>query len=384
MKRWIIIFFIFSLILSGGILYYTLNKRPPVETKFVQNVRDGEFEQPQVGSEQDVEYSTDEVIQEKRVEIKEPGMSAFLENNYHIYQTFNNCGPATLSMALAWYGVNVSQVELGNKMRPYQHPTGNNDDKTIFTHEFVDWANEYGIEGVSRVNGDIYLLKKFIANGFPVVVKTWLKQHEDIGHFRFVTGYDEEKDLVYFDDSYDGPNKKMKYFDFLSLWQPFNYNYIVLYPQDSELLVKEIIGQDWAEENAWKNALSRAEKENEKDPNNIYPIFNMSTSSYHLGDYERSVKEFEKVESRLPRRMLWYQIEPIRAYKELGDYDRVFKIIENILENGNRAFSELYIIRRNIYLEQGLGEKAMVEYELAKKYNVNIDEFGTNISNPWQ
>jgi uncharacterized protein YvpB len=379
MKRKVLIIFSFSLIISVGLIYYGSKKRPPVETKFVQNVREEEYVPSEEQSESDNQQKDDsavieENVEENKIQIKQPGTSGFLENNYHTYQTFNNCGPATLSMALAWHGINVSQDVLAEKMRPWQHPEGDNDDKTIFTYEFVDWAKKYGIEAVGRVNGDIEILKKFISNGFPVVVKTWLKRGEDIGHFRFVTGYDEEKDLIYFDDSYDGPNKKMGYFDFLSLWQPFNYSYIVLYQKENEPLVREIVGQDWIEENAWKNALSRAEKENEIDPDNIYPIFNISTSSYHLVNNERSVKEYEKVESRLPRRMLWYQIEPIRAYKELGNYDRVFEITDNILENGNHAFSELYIIRGEIYLEQGKQEKAREQFDLALKYNKNLEK----------
>src|SRR3989344_5562076 len=41
--------------------------------------------------------------------LKAPEASKVLNNNYHIFQTFNNCGPASLSMALSYYGVNESQ-----------------------------------------------------------------------------------------------------------------------------------------------------------------------------------------------------------------------------------------------------------------------------------
>lgn len=383
MKKYLLLILVISLCISGTLIYLKLNKRPPVETKFVQNIRNENKEDISGEIEESIETGSqlNEENTLKKIDLKEPGKYVLLKNNYHVYQSFNNCGPATLSMALSWYGIDVSQEELAGKMRPYQHPKGDNDDKTIFTYEFVNWAKEYGINAVSRVNGDIDLIKKFIANGFPVVVKTWLKKGEDIGHFRFVTGYDDEKGLIYFDDSYDGPNKKMYYYDFLSLWQPFNYAYIVLYEKDSEPFVEKIIGEDWIEENSWKNALSRAEKENELDPENIYPLFNISTLSYHLKEYERSIKVFEQIESRLPRRMLWYQIEPIKAYYEVGNYDRVFEITNNILENGNRAFTELYMIKGNIYLLQGLKDKAQVQFELASKYNKNFKEAEIAIEN---
>ena len=379
MKIKVIIIFLTSILITGTVIYISSNKRPEIETKFVQNVR----EETTTNKEEDIEKITETsdtaTLPDIDVVIKEPGSYAQLKNNFHVYQTFNNCGPATLSMALKWYGINAPQEELASKMRPYQHPKGDNDDKTIFTYEFVDWAKEYGVEAVGRVNGDINLIKRFISNGFPVVVKTWLKQGEDIGHFRFVTGYDEEKQIIYFDDSYDGPNEKIKYYDFLSLWQPFNYSYIVLYQKNSEPVVKKIIGQDWDERVSYQNALIRAEKESEKDSTNIYPLFNISTTSYNLGNYEKSVEAYEEVQDRFPRRMLWYQIEPIKSYFELKDYDKVFEITGNILENGNRAFSELYFIRGEIYLAQGLDEKAKEQFDLAIKYNENFKEAVENI-----
>jgi len=339
-------------------IYLQSQHRPPVETKFVQN-NDIPKSEPQ-STQTDVSY------------IK-PGNFALVDNPAHTYQTFNNCGPATLSMILSFYGSNVSQKELGDKMRPYQIPSGDNDDKTIFTYEFVDWARRYGYEAVDRVNGDINTLKTFTANGIPVVVKTWLHPGEDIGHFRIVRGFDENAGIIIQDDSYEGPNRRIKYFDFLSMWQPFNYAYIIVYTPDQEELVKAIIGAEWEESVAWQNALTRAQKESELDSQNVYPFFNMSTSYYHLGDYQASVEAFEKVEARLPRRMLWYQIEPIQAYKELDNYDRVFQITDNILENGNRAYSELYQIRGEIYLLQGQKELAKQEFEKAIFYNKNYE-----------
>jgi len=365
----------------GITLFYKINQNPPLDTKFVQNVRDNEQNTNNLtpktegkGSTMQSESNPSLEVEPNPVSLKVPGEYAQLTNNYHVYQSFNNCGPATLSMAMAWYGVKVPQEELASKMRPFQHPKGDNDDKTIFTYEFVNWANEYGLEAIGRVNGDIDLLQKFISNGIPVVVKTWLKPNEDIGHFRFVTGYDEDKQIIVQDDSYEGPNKKIGYYDFLTMWQAFNYSYVVVYTPELKEKVESIIGEEVDEKIAWENSLRRAEEESLKEDKNPYPHFNISTASYHLGDYERSVKEYEKVENVLPKRMLWYQIEPIKAYQELKNYDKVFEIIEKILENGNRSFSELYMIRGEIYLEQGFKDKAKEQFELALKYNINMEE----------
>ncbi|MFZ5933052.1 MAG: C39 family peptidase [Patescibacteria group bacterium] len=347
-KKKVLLLGLALIILAGATVFlYFSRPQPPLETKFSQNSRE---------------------------EISQNSSYALLNSPRHVYQTFNNCGPATLSMILSWYGTNVSQKELADAMRPYQNPTGDDDDKTIFTSEFADWAQKYGYQALSRVNGDIELLKRFTANGIPVVVKTWLRVGEDIGHFRIVRGFDEEKRVIIQDDSYHGPDKRISYFDFLSLWQPFNYAYIIVYTPAMEEKVVAIVGEEWDESLSWKNALARAEKEKQLDGENVYPEFNISTAAYHLGDYQKSVQAFAEVEARLPRRMLWYQIEPILAYQKLKNYQRVFEITDRLLNGGNRAFSELYIIRGEILLTQGEKEKAKVEFEKAVLYNKNLEK----------
>ena len=291
------------------------------------------------------------------------GERALLPPTVQVYQTWNNCGPATVSMILSFYGIKKSQAEIGKDLRPYQNPKGDNDDKTIFPKEFADYVSQFGLKSLYRVGGDLELLKTFLANGLPVVVKQWLHQGEDIGHFRIVRGFDERQKVFLTDDSYDGPNRKISFSDFDELWQPFNYGYILVYPPELQKMVEVILGEAIDPVYAYQKAAERAEREEN--------FFNLATSFYHLGEYQKSVEAFEKVESQLPRRMLWYQIEPILSYQSLGRFDKVLALTDNILNGGNRAFSELYQIRGEIFLAQGDKEKARLEFEKAVKYNIN-------------
>jgi len=95
---------------------------------------------------------------------------------------------------------------------------------------------------------------------------------------------------------------------------------------------------------------------------------------YNTGEFQKSIEQFEKVENLLPFRTLWYRIEPIQAYYELGNYDRVFQITERVLNFYNRAFSELYILRGKIYQKQGKIEEARTEFQKAVLYNSNLKE----------
>lgn len=304
------------------------------------------------------------------ITLKPVGTSALLPPTSQVYQTFNNCGPATLSMILGFYDIKKSQKEIADEIRPFQHPQGKNDDKTVFPEEFSSYVKNFGLSSLVRPAGNIGLIKQFLANGFPVTVKQWLHKGEDIGHFRIVKGFTNE--ILITDDSYDGPNRKISYKDFLELWQSFNYGYVLVYPPSEQKTVETILGERLDLTFSFDKAMEIAFEEIKKEPKNVYPLFNLSTSFYHLGDYQKSVEFFEKVESELPRRMLWYQIEPILAYQKLGNFDRVFALTEKIFASGNPAFSELYLIRGEIYLSQGEKAKAKAEFEKAAFYNKNL------------
>lgn len=312
------------------------------------------------------------VEEKEAVAIVQPPPSYVINQPRFISQTFNNCGPASLSMVMGMLGREVSQQELGQKMRPYQVPGGDNDDKSIFAEEFVKYAKEYGFESLHRPNGTVDLLKKFTANDIPVVVRTWLNPNEDIGHFRIVRGYDDERRVIIQDDSYQGANLEYSYETFSSMWQPFNYGYILVYPSEKQAVVAAILEEEVDEKTAWVQARERAEQELQREPGNMYPQFNISTAAYYLGDYQASVTAYEKIANKLPFRMLWYQIEPIQAYFRLGNSEVVFSLTDSILQNHNRAFSELYQIRGEIYVQQGEVGLARQEFEKAVFYNNNF------------
>src|SRR3989344_7034816 len=54
--------------------------------------------------------------------LAQPTINKILNNDYHTFQSFNNCGPAALSMALSYYRINETQQKLGQDLRPYQVP----------------------------------------------------------------------------------------------------------------------------------------------------------------------------------------------------------------------------------------------------------------------
>lgn len=299
---------------------------------------------------------------------------ALLKNEYQVYQSFNNCGPASLSMALSYFGIRKSQEELGKELRPYQNPQGDNDDKSVTLDELAAAAERHGLVAYHRPNGSMDILKKLIASGVPVITRTWLTPDEDIGHYRVVKGYDEDTKEIIQDDSYQGPNRRYTYNQFDRMWEKFNYEYLVLAPKDKQKNIESMLGEDADPKTAWKHATERSASILATNPDDIYAQFNLSVALYYTGDYSGSVTEYEKVSGRLPKRTLWYQIEPILAYEKLGRYDTVMAMTEDILTHENRAFSELYLLRGDIFRKQGETASAKAEYEKSVYYNTNLKE----------
>ncbi len=309
-----------------------------------------------------------------QIKYKMPPSQYTLGTSRFVSQTFNNCGPASLSMVMSMMGKDVSQQDLASIMRPFNNPAGGVDDKSIFAHEFVETAKKYGFESLSRPNGNEDILKKLVANDIPVVVRTWLHPDEDIGHFRIVRGFDDTRGVFIQDDSYEGPNLEYSYETFRQMWKPFNYGYILVYPKEKSDVVEAILGDEFNEKIAWKNAKENAEREIATGSADSYSHFNLATALYYLEDYEKSINEYEKVSSALPSRMLWYQYEILDAYLKSKQYEKVLSLATDILNRGNTAYSEMYLLRGYVYREQGSFQKAQEEFEKALYYNVNSEE----------
>lgn len=295
-----------------------------------------------------------------------------LTNNYHTFQTFNNCGPASLSMTLSYFGINESQQTLGQALRPYQVASGDNDDKSTTLPEMAEKARDYGLVAYHRPAGTTELVKRFILEDIPVITRTWTKPNEDIGHYRVVKGYDDLQGQFIQDDSLQGKNLRYSYSDFNILWEKFNYEYLVLVPEEKQQIAEYILGENTNPKNAWSKAVQMSREKLAQNPSDVTSRFNLSVALFNIGDYQGTAAEFEKVENQLPFRALWYQTEPIEAYYLLKNYNRVFEITDKILNNGNRAYSEAYILRGDVYRDQGNISAARSEYEKAVLYNKNL------------
>lgn len=274
-------------------------------------------------------------------------------------------------MALSYVGISQSQEVLGNRLRPYQIPNGDNDDKSVRIEEIVvDAREQFGMNPYYRPNGSVELLKTLVQANFPVVLRVWLNDTEDIGHYILVRGYDDSKGEIIFDDSYYGADRRVSYQTLNRRWEAFSYSLMVIASENQRQEVELLLGELESEQRAWVLLKERHEGYLESR----YRTFNQAVAAYYLGDYRQSIELYESVAGALPRRMLWYQLEPIYAYEKLREKDKVFAITDAILRDQNRAFHELYVIRGRVLLRDGDIEGARKEVDLALRYNERDQE----------
>lgn len=309
--------------------------------------------------------------QDSHVELPQPQPTALLDGGIHVFQTFNNCGPAALSMALSFHDTFISQQELGQQLRPYQRPNGDNDDKSVTLSELRAIAEDRGFTAYHRPSGDIAMIEQFVSQGMPVITRTWLRPGEDIGHYRVIKGYDRTQQLLFQDDSLQGKGLAYKYEDFLDLWSAFNYEFLVVVPHGKQEIAEGILAERKDVRDAWQLALDLANQQLSANSSDKYALFNSSVAHYYLGNYQQAVRAYEAVDEVLPNRMLWYQIEPLLAYYQIGDHTKVFELIDGIFSSQNRAFSELYYLQGRMYLQQGRDELAQSAFEQARIYNTS-------------
>ena len=261
---------------------------------------------------------------------------------------WNYCGPANLSMALTFWGWDGNRDVVGEYVKPEDK------DKNVMPYEMQDFVETQtsGIGALVRSGGDLELIKRLLAAGFPVLVEKGYYEVDYtgklgwMGHYQFVTGYDEIRDTLTVQDTYvkDGKDHQVSYQDFIEGWRSFNYLFLVIYPQDSQAEVLALLGP-YADP-AWANthALEVAESESESlsGIDQFFAWFNRGSSHANLQLYPDAAADFDQAfslyaglpdDGTRPYRMLWYQTWPYWAYFYSGRYQDVISLADTTLND---------------------------------------------------
>lgn len=306
----------------------------------------------------------------------------------HYWQTWNNCGPATLAMNLSYYGGALDQSAIGAVLRTHE------DDKNVKPEELVNFAQGQGFQAAIRVSGSADLLRRLVSNGIPVLIETWVVPEPDngLGHYRLITGYDDAEEYWIAYDSLlafglinpagDYRGVRVPYNEFDSLWSVFNRLYIVVYPDAQTPLVQSILGDNFAPPTTWQQALLQAQTATQQQPDDAFAWFSLGSTLAALADYPTAAAAFDRARQLgLPRRMDWYQYEPLQAYYRVGRYADMLTITDAVLAQ-TPSIEDIHYWRGQALAAQGQTDAARQSWQQALDLNPNFAPARTALDPP--
>jgi len=297
-----------------------------------------------------------------------------LEGISHIWQSFNNCAPTALTIALTYYG-GPSDV---NPATDYLRPSSGLD-VSVDIAQMADYVNDQfpGVQAQWRMGGNWTTIRQLLAAGFPILIETSVQVTGRgagwAGHNRVIMGYDGDYILTY--DSYLGHGDYQGFrileSELDEAWRQMNRNYMVLYPAQREDEVAYLMGAEWLVPNSVARAHRVALAEMATDPDNAFAQYNLGTTYAAQGQYEEAVVAFDRaLEIGVPFRMLWYQFAVYEAYYYSGRYDDVIENARRALLNmGGNGAEEVYYWLGLGYFGRGELERAQAQFENAISFN---------------
>ncbi len=287
----------------------------------------------------------------------------------HAYQTWNNCGPATLSMSLSYYGWDGGQADAARVLKP------DPEDKNVSPHEMVAFAESAGLNAIARVNGSAEMIRRFLRAGIPVLIEKGFEPDPDAGwqgHYELIVGYDDARREFVAMDSYTGPNQSVPY-DLLDwYWSHFNRTYIIVYAAAQTDSVMQLLGADADAASNAAAALASAQAEASAKPSNPFAWFNVGSSFVALGEYESAAAAYDQARSLgLPWRMTWYQFGIFEAYYRTGRFDDVLALADATLAK-TPYLEEMWYYRGLVRQARGELDAAREQFRQALHYNPNF------------
>lgn len=309
---------------------------------------------------------------------------------YH-QQDWNNCGPATLAMALSILDMQITQHDATPFLKP------NREDRNVSPYEMAAYVNSNSnFQAVTRIDGSLALLKLLLVNDFPVIIEVgdrapsevaWVDSEPESayrdwwGHYLLAAGYDDAANelwvynsLIWDIESETNTNagQPYTYDDLLTFWPQFNNSYIVLYPPERLNELNLLLGDSADPQIMHQQALEKTQLALQNRQGDPFLWFNLGSTFTEMGRYEEAATAFDKARSiGLPWRMLWYQFGPYESYYEMGRYEDIILLTEATL-NARPYFEESFYWRGRAREAMGDLEKARTNYQWAVDFQPNF------------
>lgn len=300
----------------------------------------------------------------------------------HEYQQFNNCGPANLAMALSYWGWQGDQRDTRSFLRPNLKV----DDKNVNPSEMVEFVERFaGMQAFVRYGGDLDLLRRLIAAGFPALIEAGHHPPDDwwMGHYLVVSGYDDQQGKLLVQDSLVSPDLAMTYDELArGWWRDFNYVLIVVAPPERAAQALELLGPYADPQQSFQIAALKASQEipDLQGRDQFFAWFNLGSSRVGLGDYQGAAEAYDQAfalyadlsEAMRPYRLMWYVVGPYEAYYYSGRYEDVVNLANTTFAwVGQPVLEESYYWRGMANLALGKQNLAITDFQKAAGLNPN-------------
>jgi hypothetical protein len=257
-------------------------------------------------------------------------------------QDWNNCGPATLSLGLRFFGWAGDQFDISDLLKP------DRGDKNVNVEELVYYVRTRAgwLHADFRVGGDLSTLRRFIAAGYPVIIEKGYTILEGgggwAGHYLLLTGYDDAAGVFVAQDTNLGPDQRVSYEVLDEGWRAFNRVYLLIYPPDRQAAIDALLGPEADPDDNREHALEAARAEIEADPNDPYAWFNLGTNLLYFERYSEAAEAYDQALSiGLPWRFTRYQFGPYIAYFNVARFQDVIDLADATLYRTSKAEESL-------------------------------------------
>ena len=299
-----------------------------------------------------------------------------LEGIVQEYQRFNSCGPTNLALALRYWGWVGEQLDIEQVVKPRL------EDRNVTPAEMLEFVqNNTDLDAVLRLGGEIDLLKKLIAAGYPVLVERGYVNRDDgwMGHYGVVDGYDDSKNAVHIPDTFNG-NIWVDYEELQRVWDEFSGTYLVVFPPAEREVVLGLLGADadpsYNLDRTLEKFQSRAETAERSEQ--YFAYYSLGELLVMKKQYADAAKAFDNafqvygwlpVDDR-PWRMLWYQVGPYEAYYYTGRYKDVVSLTyKTITDTPQPALPETFLWSGRANVALGNTQTAIFDFKRALQWH---------------
>ena len=292
-----------------------------------------------------------------------------------VWQDLNRCSAAALAIQVSYFGPYVYDAAV-RELNPHI------EDVAVRLDEMIAFAEEYSLRGIARIGGTLELLKRLVANGFPVLIENSYYEgagglRDWMGHNRVVMGYDDAQQVLLTFDPLLGAGENqvgrtIPYADVDERWRTFNRDYLVLYRPEEEARLITVMGDDWDVMHNTEWALSQSQAEIDSGNFDSFTLFNMGSSLVELGRYEEAAGYFDQARTNgLPWRMMWYQYGVFEAYYQMGRYDDMLQLVQEVIAT-TPGVEETYYYAGLAHEALGDSLRAAANFEVALWRNANF------------